>query len=782
MENKDTKSIPDLKEKYIDSDQNLGKQFSIKEKVLQLRDIGLNAIPVTVKEKHPGKKGWNYSDKFVPESFIDDLIKEGADGVGVICGQISNGFIPFDFDNKDGANAKETYESFTKDPEVKRLIEKYNPPIESTPSGGKHILWRCSELDLPAEKLAEKPVTDPSKPNKKAVLIETRGRNTLIVIAPSPGYNITKGNINKIPDLEPQEMIYLLGIAMSLDQTGQVKKINPEELPNPGPYGMKFNEDNLGYILEWLERNKYREFKQQGKEIHFTRPEKESGTSVVFNYKGNNRLYVFSSSCSPLELGQSYSSYHLWTIEEHAGDYMKAQKALQDEYVQNITDISGKKIFPKTRYSPPPFPLDIFPESLQHTINKARELLNFPVGMTSAGILANTCTMIGNKLRFKTPLEFSVKSIVWFVSVAERGSWKSPIMKNTCAPLIEVAEDLKKQYLNEKNKWDSETTENRGKEPIRNSPLIRDLTMEGLMRANRDYPNGVLVDADEMSSLILNFGRYNTGDDSGMWSSLWNGESFYQARKDPRNSIFLDEPHVCIYGNLQPSMLQRSFDQDKINIGLLDRFQFILPDDLTYQDVSRDKGIYRNIWMNYKIKMRNLNQIKVDPQMNYCRTLEESEAENLFYDYYDDLGHRRDKLSQMNPKRGLYLKAQTMLCRYILVMRGINIAFNDVLYDKCITREEVRGAKKLVNYFLESSSRVYDLLLDTDHTENMEEDEYIFYQHLPDDESFIWSQAHQIAESMEKKHGIKMEKSRINRFLRREDLFIKTYRGTYVKK
>ena len=116
---------------------------------------GLSILTVKL-DKSPSVFRWK-DVNFNENDFID------VEAIGIKGGIESGGLEILDFDNKFG-DIKKIISEFINIPEIKTIYEKYKLPIESTQSGGYHLLFRC-EKNNGNQKLASRPKWD-EKNNK----------------------------------------------------------------------------------------------------------------------------------------------------------------------------------------------------------------------------------------------------------------------------------------------------------------------------------------------------------------------------------------------------------------------------------------------------------------------------------------------------------------------------------------------------------------------------------------------------------------------------------------
>lgn len=189
---------------------------------------GLSLIPL--KEDKTPKGSWKQSQyEIIPYNYEGDF-------AGLICGQVSGNVEVIDFDLKYAKGS-----IFDKDnlfyQYCRKLCVEHKPLLkklvtQTTKNGGYHFIYRCSEIQG-NQSLAKRFTTAEERlinPNERTkVLIETRGEGGYIVIAPSPGYELTQGSFLDIPEITPEERRVLLDTARSFNQ---VQVVKPKRKPS----------------------------------------------------------------------------------------------------------------------------------------------------------------------------------------------------------------------------------------------------------------------------------------------------------------------------------------------------------------------------------------------------------------------------------------------------------------------------------------------------------------------------------------------------------------------
>lgn len=282
---------------------------------------GLACLP-TAKDKLPAVPkgeswlmGWNNQYEY-----------EKSFGIGIVCGQPSNGLECIDFDNHFG-DAKQVLSDFLQIEEVRSIYDKYKLPIQSTTSGGFHLLYRCSVIGG-NQKLASRPKYDnTAKRYRKDVLIETRGEGGYFCADPTPGYKIIRNSLLKIANITPEEREILLSGCMSFNTYAEVKVREEENKDLPGNI-FNHSPEALSEMQSALKGAGWSE----SKDNCWLRPGKKKGISATLGKVAPGIFYNFSSSADPFEINHAYSAFQVVTLLKYNGDFKKSTKDLAQRY------------------------------------------------------------------------------------------------------------------------------------------------------------------------------------------------------------------------------------------------------------------------------------------------------------------------------------------------------------------------------------------------------------------------------------------------------------------
>jgi len=250
----------------------------------------------------------------------------------IVCGAVSGNLEMIDFDAKEHPQRHEIWNEFLS------IIENHNPAllqslyIESTPSGGHHIVYRLPHAPEGNQKLSATPTN--------AALFETRGEGGYFLFAHprNDGYTHEQNTIDTIPTITADDHAFLFSVARSYDERPV------EDAPSQEPPTQRFQREQgdttpgddynqrasvSGGVVELLQRHGWTvAYKTRTGAVALTRPGKtpRQGISATFNHIPN-RFYVFSSS-TQFAVGRAIQPFAVYAILEHNSDFKAAARAL----------------------------------------------------------------------------------------------------------------------------------------------------------------------------------------------------------------------------------------------------------------------------------------------------------------------------------------------------------------------------------------------------------------------------------------------------------------------
>lgn len=291
-------------------------------------NAGLSVIPIKGDgSKSPRVKYWTPHQKAIANSDeLTDLFKT-APGIAIVTGEVSGGLEVLDFDEP---GLVDEWCAIVTELGGADILAKL-PKVE-TPSGGRHLFYRCPGSIAGNTKLACKPITrDDGKPGAKT-RIETRGEGGY-VLAPGSApechetkrtYDVLDGQLTSIPIIAAGEREILFNAARHFDLMPVEVQAQSDSTKPGDDYGSQTTWAEILTPHGWIFAG------AQGDKEDWQRPGNpgKPGRSATVNYKGADLLYIFSSNADPFQPNKSYTKFAAHTILNHGGDYRASAKAL----------------------------------------------------------------------------------------------------------------------------------------------------------------------------------------------------------------------------------------------------------------------------------------------------------------------------------------------------------------------------------------------------------------------------------------------------------------------
>jgi hypothetical protein len=566
-------------------------------------EAGNLCLPASSKTKYCDGINWGkYKAPISTDQF--NALSNGFDGVCIITGQRSGNLEVLDFDKKIDSKVfnelliayKDQVES-----EAPGLFEKL--PIEKTQSIGRHIAYKCSEAKIPGNRklaFAKVVVDGPGKHEYRGdtytahqdhdgqwfiypCVIETRGEGGLVVCYPTPGYELTQGSMDQIPDISAHERDVLIRSAKVFNQY-----IEPARVVTGG---QDLSSDELrpgddfiqrGDIWPTLEKHEWVIVSTVGNYTRIRRPGKADGWSA--SLIDGKILYVFSTN-TEFEPECGYTIFAVYAILEHGGDFRAAAKDLAAHgYGDQKPEQSSEAPLP----APPRFPLDVLPPYFQESIRQAVKAFSVPPEVPAATLLSLVGALIGRSRAVVVKSGWTEHSNLYVVLVAPSGMGKSPCVRTFMKSIFRIEkkrfdefQQALAQYQEEMNARKRMKKDELGpapEKPAWEQIYVEDATEEALTDALSANEKGILWYVDEISGLIMNLGRYrNDGKSDGPKARLmsaYDSGPWKRTRKSGDNA-FISHACLSILGTLQPALLTSLFDDIDAASGFLPRFIFV---------------------------------------------------------------------------------------------------------------------------------------------------------------------------------------------------------------
>jgi hypothetical protein len=342
------------------------------------RESGLSLVPIAAKSKAPPINWKPYQTRKPTDAELEKWVSKYS-GLGIVGGKVSG---------RDGAGLEILdIEAIGLIEEFRALVEEAAPgllkrlPRDKTPTGGRHIFYRCEVVDgnqklaQRAEEVAgdELPRTDDGALDLEAIkkdgvreingkyfkirtLIETRAAGGQVLSPlclpgthPSGGeYEMINGDLCAIPTITARERDILLTAARACNEFVEPSKTRGSREAKQGTgQGLKPGEDYnsrsdaFEKTLDMLKGHGWTVWRDQSIGPLLSRPGVSGHASARLFDSG--ALHVFTSNASRFDVNQSYSPFAVYTELEHNGDYSAAALALSKQGYGDQAKSSKKK-------------------------------------------------------------------------------------------------------------------------------------------------------------------------------------------------------------------------------------------------------------------------------------------------------------------------------------------------------------------------------------------------------------------------------------------------------
>ncbi len=434
------------------------------------------------------------------------------------------------------------------------------------------------------------------------------------------------------------------------------------------------------------------------------------------------------------------------------------------------------------KQDPNPFPIEVFPDSMQEIIRATSERLKYPIDFMGASMLYAVSVAMGNTLNVEIKNGYKQNAVLYMALVGRRGTTKTHPLTYALDPITKL--DILKHQKFKREKKEFEEVESLTKKerkeqgrdelskPFWEQRLVTDFTPEALSDVHNANKRGVGVYSDELASWFKNFNRYNSGSEEQFWLSIWSGKEIRINRKtsDP---ILIPFPFISVAGTIQPGVLDE-LAKDRTENGFLDRFLFVMPTNLKkeYWSEKELEPVITENWEAIITKILNIDLVQdenFNPKPEILRFT--PDAKNLMFEWQRKITDLSNK-SDSDVVKGIYAKIEPYAMRFALCLEVARYACNKG--DKqAISFDSVQGALKLAEYFKNSAIKVQSVISNKDPLAKLTLVKQELYDKL--EETFSTGEGLIVAENL----GI--PERTFKAFLRNKELFVKPEYGHYEK-
>ena len=414
------------------------------------------------------------------------------------------------------------------------------------------------------------------------------------------------------------------------------------------------------------------------------------------------------------------------------------------------------------------FPDCVFPGRFVEVVNSIiTEKQNIPANYIKASIFSAMHSAIGASLRAE---EGDEKPILWTVLVGHSGDAKTHALRIAFKPFDVIRKRFKDEYKEAMRNH----VEGSGPIPFLKQPIHNKATIEALNDEQVENPKGATVVSDELKSWIDNFGRSNRGNDEGFFLDSWNGTPFTEATRHGKKT-FCENPYLSIVGGTQPGVLEEVLSKSKQINGFFQRCLFVVNGA-----PRKPRKPQRPQWDAVADEYSELMIGLFDHEWEIDRVPLSAEAK-AFWEAWCVANN--DRINELRAEGNNLLasvlsKWEIYLIRWSLTIQGVkSYVFNQPLTE--IDLASIQSAVRVHEFFFANSEAVQGMI----ETPALMRDMVGWQKELLSvlGEKFQRKTALDELRKIDPKATDNQVRGRIDRFLKRADLFHRNANGEYVK-
>jgi hypothetical protein len=300
----------------------------------------------------------------------------------------------------------------------------------------------------------------------------------------------------------------------------------------------------------------------------------------------------------------------------------------------------------------PKLPIEILPEAIKGYVADQADRARIAPEFVAVPLMCALGALLGRKLgiRLKARDDWTEYGNVWGAIVGSPSSLKSPAMREALKLLkaLQVSADQSfQQMLDQHNKAleigklrrdaaKKRLAKNLNEDPnaeidlgpeLPEAPIPRtiwtsDVTAEKLGELLAANPNGILIERDELSSLLASLDAEENATARGLYLSGWSAKEGYRFDRIMRGTICIPKFAISVVGGIQPGPLirhVRAASRGERADGLLQRFQLLVwPDPPSFEYVDRwpNKEAKSDVHLLFE-RVENLNAEAIGAHDNF---------------------------------------------------------------------------------------------------------------------------------------------------------------------
>ena len=590
--------------------------------------------------------------------------------------------------------------------------------LYKTKQGGYHILYKSKRVQGNT-KIAV------LKGHKEAV-IESRGNGGYVFLYPDN--KVTERTYFDVDYITDEDREILWNVSKSYNYIEpQQEKIQPKIKKEFDEGGLTPWEDfnNQFTCLDVVCPDDFHVVNKGAKKRH-TIIKRHGATSAHSGYVFNDNgcMYLFSTGTQyPHET--LISPYHAYTIKNHNGDFSASAKDLYSQGFGDRVKAKIKEVEPivieKPKVENTEFPLDIFPEQIQHYIKECAEKLQMNVDYMGCSLLWLISVIVGNTFEVEVKAGWKEKATIWLALVGQAGIGKTPSIDRMIFPLQKINNREIKKYIEARREFDEfnklskkEIKDTYGEfykveEPKKTQFIVNDITLEALVDMHQQSDNSVGVFKDELAGWLKDMNKYRAGSDLEFWLSTWSGKSV-NVNRMTRAGSFVDKPFIPVLGGIQPTIFNNLVTEETKENGFMDRLllsfpeskvEYFVEDEMDYTAIEWYSQVIQKFYKEVKNRMVK-NEDEIKPETLRFTAMGKREWVRIFNKITDSQNNEDENqyLKSMYPKQKSYIP------RFALLIHVFKSFFRDFDEVTLLSADSVLKAEKLSDYFVNNAKKV----------------------------------------------------------------------------
>lgn len=611
--------------------------------------------------------------------------------------------------------------------------------IEETRNKGYHVYIKYPKLKSKVSLARE-------TKGEEVIAIYTGG--TLSYCDPTPGYNMFHNEFTDLSDLTDDEYDILVSCAQFFDKyiPAEGSRSNliteyPREYENlclqfdknitDEAFDLLLNEVGLfvNHDYKYGKKDKFIAYLRKGSKAKLS-------AKVYFNTH-NVQLFTSSIPGFPHWGTRVDKDDHSWNLSPSRIVYYLEDKDWTStvEKIQMICDsanieiikqepVTNQQLISVDRLK---FPYDVFPDEILDFINYSHIQHDY----LAAAALGAVSIMIGNSSTLIANDGYFVKPILYIAMVAPPGASKSPSLKAMFKFLEAYDAKLYKEYLAEKEIYKAKLGEYKNQKkgegieeptaPVMKQTLIKDSTIEMVVKilSNNEVGCGIL--ADELSGFLKRMNRYGDNDEVQKWLELWSGSPVLLQRIS-REENKVENPFCTIIGGIQPGILDSLSNKENEHNGFYHRFLFCYPEP----DKKKD-------WARYEmpsIIKKSMEDLfnKIMGRRDEIRYYVLSDMANELYSEWFNNKNKKYNFAPDDNVKGIIAKYQDYCLRFSLL---IHVMHDVYCFSNEVSIQAMERAIRLTEYFLGNMHKSMRILAPATPLDKLSANFSEFYKMLP---------------------------------------------------